>query len=309
MKIREMELLVRVARTGSMTVAAQQLHLTPAAVSASVQRIENAIGVRLFERTTRSLHPTDEGLVVIGGCQDVVDRWQRALDEARGHRKELEGTVHLSAPADTTYQILETIVGTLCMEHPELRVVLDTSDAVMHLHRDAIDMAIRYGPLADSTLSARKLAEHPGVLVASPSYLAARGTPRTPEDLARHRCLTLQLSSVPVTSWALHRDGEVRAVALRSPLCGDGYLARRWALAGMGIALKSLFDVIEPLEDGRLVRVLPEYTSGQIAIHAVFPSRRFQTARVRAVLLAVAEQFDARAARCDAWLAASQASG
>lgn len=309
MKIREMELLVRVAETGSMTVAAQQLHLTPAAVSATVQRIEDAIGVRLFERTTRSLHPTDEGLVIVGGCQDVVDRWRRALDDARGHHTELEGTIHLAAPADTTYQILESVVATLCTEHPKLRVLLNTSDAVQHLHRDAIDMAIRYGPLQDSTLSARKLAECPGILVAAPSYLAQWGTPDTPHALAEHRCLTLQLSSVPMDSWQLYGNGKVHALTLQSPLCGDGYLARRWAIAGMGIALKSLFDVIDELEDGRLVRVLPDYTAGQFAIHAVFPSRRFQTARVRALHAAVASHFADRAARCHAWLEDRDAPG
>ena len=296
-----MELLVRVANTHSMTLAARQLHLTPAAVSAAVQRIEGAIGIRIFERTTRSLHPTDEGQVVIEGCRDVVDRWQRTLDDARGHHTDLEGAIHLSAPADTTYQLLESVVMDLCLEHPKLRVNLNTSDAVRHLHRDAIDMAIRYGPLHDSTLSARKLAEAAAVLVAAPSYVAKFGAPDTPQALVEHRCLTLELSSVPMVSWELHGEGEVHTVTVESPLCGDGHLARRWAIAGMGIAFKSLFDVIEDLESGRLVQVLPAYASGPIAIHAVFPSRRFQTARVRALHAAIASNFAARAARCRAW--------
>lgn len=301
MKIRDMELLVRVAETGSMTLAAQQLHLTPAAVSAAVQRMETAVGARLFERTTRSLHPTDEGLVVIGGCQDVVDRWRRAIDEVRGERGRLEGEVHISAPADTTYQFLEPLVSELCARHPRLRIVLDTSDAVSHLHRQAIDMAIRYGALQDSSLTARKLADAPGVLVASPAYLEQSGTPRSPADLADHRCLTLQLSSVPVTRWSLARRGQSHEVPLHSPLCGDGYLVRRWALAGLGIAHKNLFDIIDDLEAGRLSHVLPGFTVGHGTIHAVFPSRRFQTARVRAVHEAVATAFTARAARCKTW--------
>lgn len=304
-----MKLLVRVAETGSMTLAAQQLHLTPAAVSAAVQRLENAIGIRLFERTTRSLHPTDEGLVVIEGCQDVVDRWQRTLDDALGQRTELEGSIHLSAPADTTYQILESVIVDLCAEHPKLRVVLNVSDAVQHLQRDAIDMAIRYGPLQDSTLSARKLAECPLILVSAPSYLAARGIPDTPQALTQHSCLTLHRSSVPSVSWRLHRDGkEAHALTVESALCGDGFLARRWAIAGMGIAFKSLFDVIDDLEDGLLVQVLPDYTGGQVGIHAVFPSRRFLPARVRALDTAITTHFATRAARCHAWLADNEGS-
>jgi len=299
-----MELLVRVAETASMTLAAHQLHLTPAAVSAAVQRVENAIGVRIFERTTRSLHPTDEGRVVIDGCKDVVELWQRTLDDARGQRTEIEGTVHLSAPADTTYEVLEPVMAELSDEHPKLQVVLHTGDAIQHLHRDAIDIAIRYGPLQDSTLTARKLATLPNVLVASPSYVQANGAPSTPQELVEHRCLTLQLSSTPVLAWQLHGAGEVHTVDLVSPLCGDGYLARRWAVAGMGVALKSVFDVIDDLEAGRLIRILPEYLGESVAIHAVSPSRRFQRTRVRALYAAMAPHFAGRATRCEAWLAA-----
>ncbi|HBQ13179.1 MAG TPA: LysR family transcriptional regulator [Myxococcales bacterium] len=302
MKVDEMELLVRVAETGSMTLAARQMHLTPAAVSAAVRRVEEAIGVRLFERTTRSLHPTDEGLVVLEGCQEVVERWERTLEEVRGTAQELVGTVHLSAPADTTYQILAPVVVAVAEAHPRLEVVVHSSDALQHLHREAIDMAIRYGSMQDSSLSARKLAESPGVLVAAPAYLERRGHPRAPKELAGHRCLTLQLASVAVTTWTLHGEGSVHEVPLGSPLCGDGYLARRLALAGVGIALKSLFDVIDDLEAGRLVRVLPAYTSPPMAIHAVFPSRRYLPARVRALDAALTTEFSARDARCEAWL-------
>lgn len=302
MKIDEMELLVRVADTGSMTLAAQQLHITPAAVSAAIRRIEEAVGVRLFERTTRSLHPTEEGLVMLEGCQEVVERWRRTLETVRGETDELDGVVHLSAPADTTYEVLNPIVADVSLEHPKLQIVVHTGDAVQQLHRDAIDMAIRYGALEDSTLSARKLAECPGVIVAAPSYLKEHGMPATPDELETRRCVTLQLSSVPVMSWSLLKDGSAHKVTLQSPLCGDGYLSRRWALAGVGIARKSLFDVIDDLESGRLIQVLPEYTIRSTPIHAVFPSRRFQPARVRALSAVISERFAERGARCDAWL-------
>jgi len=301
-----MELLVRVAEAGSMTHAARQLHLTPAAVSAAIQRIEEAIGVRLFERTTRSLHPTDEGLVVIEGCRDVVDLWQRTLDDARSQRRQLEGTMRVAAPTDTAYQLLQPLVADLCAEHPQLRVVLDASDTPQHLHRDAVDMAIRYGPLQDSTLSARKLAQWPAVLVAAPAYLASAGTPKTPRALRNHRCVTLHLSGTPHTTWQLAGRGKNHDVALDSPLCADGYAARRWAIDGRGIAFKSLFDVIDDLEDGRLVQVLPGYVGTPSPIHAVFPSRRFITARVRALHAAIAARFEARSAQCEAWLRQSR---
>ena len=302
MKMRDMTLLVRVAETGSMTLAAQQLHLTPAAVSAAVQRIEDTLGIRVFERTTRSLHPTDEGLVVIEGCVDVIDRWQRALDDARGQRAELEGTIHLAAPTDTTYSVLQEIIVQMCEQHPKLRIVLNTSDTVQHLHREAIDMAIRYGTLTDSTLSTRRLSNGPRLLVASPDYLSRWGTPTHPTELTEHRCLTLQLSNTPTVSWRFHRGEEIIPVTIESPLCCDGYLARRWAVAGMGLAFKNIFDVIDDLEEGSLVRVLPEWDGGRVSISALFPSRRFLPARVRALAEVITARFTARAERCDAWL-------
>lgn len=297
-----MELLIRVAETGSMTLTARQMGLTPAAVSAAVGRAEETIGVRLFERTTRSVHPTEEGLALVEGCAETVERWRRTLDEVQGTAQELEGTIHVSAPADTTYQILASVVVALAEQHPKLQLVLHTSDAVQHLHKDAIDMAIRYGALPDSSLSARKLADGPGVLVAAPSYLTRWGAPEDLEALGAHRLLALQRASTPVHEWTLRSLDEERVVAFRSALCGNGYLVRGWAIAGMGIAMKSLIDVIEDLEEGRLVRVLPRYQTPPIPIHAVFPSRRFLPARVRALDAAVSAQIDVRAARCERWL-------
>ncbi|MEL6343258.1 MAG: LysR family transcriptional regulator [Myxococcota bacterium] len=301
MKIRDMEMLVRVAETGSMTVAAQQLNRTPAAVSGAIQRMEGALGMRLFERTTRSLRPTEEGQVLIEGCLELTQQWRRLLEDARGQRAGLAGTVHLSAPTDTSHQILRPLLARLCEQHPQLRVQMDISDAIHHVHRDAIDIAIRYGALQDSTLSARKLVDLPMILVAAPTYLAAHGRPATLEDLARHRCITLKMGDVPSISWVLYHNGERWVVPIESPLCGDGFMARQLAIDGWGITLKSLFDVIDDLEAGRLEPVLPTYTGEMLPIHAVFPSRRYMPARVRALATAITAAFDARAQRCLAW--------
>ena len=140
------------------------------------------------------------------------------------------------------------------------------------------------------------------MLVAAPSYVTARGRPVDPDDLARHRCITLQLSSVPVRSWTLRGGGGTHEIPLTSPLCGDGYLARRWAKAGMGIALKSLVDVIDDLESGELLRVLPEVDGGDMGVHALFPSRRFLPERVRVLANAIAARFEARSTRCRTWV-------
>lgn len=304
MKIREMQLLSRVAETGSMTQAAGQLGLTPAAVSAAVQRIEGALGLRLFERTTRSLHPTEEGEVILEGCRETVARWQRALDQARGSAATLEGSVRLSAPTDTSHQLVAQVVAAFCGAHPELRVILHPSDTLQNVLEDALDLSIRYGDLQDSALVARKLAEAPRVLVASPAYLSRNGVPQDWEALSAHRLLTLQLGNSPERRWRLRDGGRQRTLPVDSPMCGDGLSVRRWAVAGHGVAFKSLFDVIEDLEAGRLERVLPQVDGGVGSIHAVLPSRRFTPARVRRLLSHLGTAFAARQARCTAWLAA-----
>ncbi len=305
MKIREMQLLVRVGETGSMTRAARQLGLTPAAVSASVQRIETALGLRLFERTTRSLHPTSEGLVILEGCQDTIRRWHRALDEARGSAGNLEGIIRLAAPSDTTQQVLSGATAAFCREHEGVRVIVHPTDAMQNVLQEALDVSIRYGDLQDSTLVARKLAQSPRILVASSEYLAEHGTPSTPEALVEHRLLTLQLGNAPEQTWTLCRGDQLEELPIESQMCGDGLLVRRWARDGHGIAFKSLFDVVDDLEAGRLIRVLPDYDGGASTIHAVFPSRRFTPVRVRALVDHLALHFTHRGARCVAWLEAS----
>ena len=297
-----MELVVRVADTGSMTQTARQLHVTPAAVSGAVQRVEEELEIRLFERTTRSIHPTEEGRGVIEGCREMVARWQQILDAARGEHAELAGTIHLSAPSDTCYGVLGDLVAQWCQDHPQLRVILDISDAIQPLHRDALHIAIRYGPLSDSSLAARKLVELPAILVAAPAYLQRAGEPQELASLQDHRLLTLRAAGTPTVAWRLGRGGNTQEFPVESPMCGDGYMVRQWARSGFGIALKSVVDVVQDLESGELVRVLPQYAGPRVPVHAVFPSRRPRPARVRLVDQAIAECFTERAERCAPWL-------
>jgi len=305
MKIRDMELLIRVAEAGSMTQAAGQLDLTPAAVSAAVQRIERTIGLRMFERTTRTLRATDEGLVILEGCEDAVRRWQRALDEAHGRSAVLEGTLRIAAPADTTHLVVSDTVARFAGLHPGVRVIVRPTDVLQNVLEDALDVSVRYGALSDSTLVARKLAQSPRVLVASPTYIERCGAPQTLDELANHRLLTLQLGNSPERVWPLQASGgELTSLSVESPLCGDGLLVRRWAVAGHGITFKGLIDVIDDLESGRLVRVLPSFDGPMSPIHAVLPSRTYISTRVRVLVELLAEAFSEREARCDAWLSA-----
>lgn len=302
MRLSDMELLLRVAETRSMSVAARQLRLTPAAVSATISRIESALGLRIFERSTRSLRPTEEGRSVLDGCHDVVERWQQTLEGLGEHTPELTGVVDIAAPSDTAYQMVAPVLAKVAQAHPGLQVVLHCGDALQQLRRDAIDLAVRYGKLVDSSLVARRVSLKPGLLVASPAYLERQGTPKNAEDLRNHRTITLQLSSKVMQHWALIGPHGSVDIELTRPLCADGYLARRWALEGEGISMKALFDVVDDLESGRLVQVLPDHRTAAIPIHTLVTSRRHVPARIRAVEQVLRTTLVEREHRCQAWL-------
>jgi DNA-binding transcriptional LysR family regulator len=204
----------------------------------------------------------------------------------------------LSAPVDTTQQVVAEAVAGFCSAHPSIRVVVHPTDALQNVLADALDVSVRYGALLDSTLVARKLAESPRVFVASPEYLERRGAPKTADDLEQHRLLTLQLGNSAERSWRLFRSGSKRDLHVDSPLCGDGLVVRRWAIAGHGIAFKALFDVVDDLQSGQLVRVLPDVRGAVVPIHAVFPSKTFIPARVRSLVDHLADAFSVRQSRC-----------
>lgn len=234
------------------------------------------------------------------------ERWQQTLEELQSPNAIHAGTVRIAAPGDTAYQILAPAILNLSRIQPRLQVVLHCGDTLQHLHRDAIDMAVRYGKLKDSNLMARKISEQPSVLVAAPSYLQQHGSPKTPAELVEHRTITLQLASTPQDSWTLRAFKNKEQIRLDNPLCADGHQARQWALQGHGIAMKSLFDVIDDLESGKLAQVLPKFTGPTMAIHLLFPSKRDVPARVRAVEQLLRHVFESRDHRCTAWLAQPQ---
>jgi len=284
-----------------MTRAARQLELTPAAVSAIVQRAESTLQLRLFERTTRSLRLTREGEVLVEGCAETMRRWRQALDEARGDDAALDGVLRVAAPTDTSALVVGPAIAAFCAAHPAVTVIAHATDSLQDVLADALDVTVRYGALRDSTLVARRLAEAPRVLVAAPSYLASHGVPASVDALREHRLLMLQLRNAPEHTWSLYlRGAALQPLTIDASMCGDGLQVRRWAVDGHGVAFKSLFDVVDDLEAGRLVRVLPEVDGGVAALHAVLPSRRFVPARVRRFVDLLAERFAERAARCEA---------
>ncbi|MFT3954304.1 MAG: substrate binding domain-containing protein [Piscinibacter sp.] len=207
-------------------------------------------------------------------------------------RERLEGEIHIAAPSDLGRQVLSPMLDSFLAQHPGLRVALHLSDAMHDLRREQVDIALRYGQLRDSGLVARHLHTTTRVLVASPAYLAAHGSPSQPQELERHNCLPLTLSGRAQMVWPFARGAqtvEVRVTGNRR--ADDGGLVREWALQGLGVAYKSRLDVLADLRAGRLVALLPQWTREPFPLHAVLPGNRHVPLRVRRLVDWLAERF------------------
>lgn len=281
----EMEVFVRVVDLGGFSAAARALRMTPSAVSKLIARLEARLGARLVNRSTRKLQLTPEG----SAFHDRAVRVLADLDEAE--RSAAAGAtprgrlrVNTNVPFGTHY-LIPLLPGFL-ERHPEVTVEVTLTDTVVDLLEDRADVAIRVGPLKSSQLVARKLGESRMMLVASPAYLSARGTPQTPGDLARHNLLGFSFARQS-NGWPFRdADGSASAVVpTGNALVSDGESMRLLVLTSLGISRLSLFHIGPDIEAGRLVPVLEAYNPGDTeSIHAVYVGGGHLPARVRAFL-------------------------
>ena len=288
--LQEITIFARVVSTGSLSAAARDLGLSPALVSRRLSGLEARLGVRLINRTTRSLHMTDEGAAYYETCTRVLAEIEEADAAVSAGRAEPRGILRVALPASFGNQHVAPLVPRFAARYPDVQLALSLSERNVNVVEEGFDLAIRIADLADSSLAARKLAPNRRVVCASPAYLQRHGAPRTPEDLAQHNCLTTDFTM----NWD-YRDlegtpGSVRVTGRYA--CDNWSVLREWALAGLGIALKSTWDVRRHLEDGSLVSLLPGYTfATDVAIYAVYPHRRHLPAKTRAFIEFLAESF------------------
>lgn len=289
--IQEMAVFARVVGAGSLSAAARELGLSPALVSRRLAALESRLGVRLINRTTRSLHLTDDGATYYEACARVLADIEEADATVSAGRVEPRGTLRVALPASFGLQHIAPLIPRFAERYPKVQLALSLSDRTVNLIEEGFDLAVRIAHLEDSSLTARKLAPNRRVVCASPAYLARHGTPRTPDELARHNCLT-------TTDFAMNWDykgpdgkpGSVRVTGRYA--CDSWEVLREWARAGLGVALKSTWDVHRLVADGSLVEVCPGYTfHSDVAIYAVYPSRRFLPAKTRVFIEFLAESF------------------
>ena len=290
--IADLQVLVQTARGGTLTAAARALGITPAAASATLKRLEAQLGTRLFERSTRAMRLTPQGQILLDYAARAFELLDEGQSQVHADRATLVGTVRVAAPSDLTRSTLLPLFDEFMRTHPGLQLQLSVADRVLDVTRDEVDVAIRYGALADSRLVARTLAVAHPICSASPDYLRRHGTPRMPQDLAQHNCITFDRGGRRHRAWRFCRDGqwtEVRVDGDRS--VDDASLAREWAIAGCGVILKSEIDQRRDLASGALVPLLTEWRTEPYPLHALLPSGRFVPNRVRALVDFLVERF------------------
>jgi DNA-binding transcriptional LysR family regulator len=287
----EMSVFSRVVASGSLSAAARELGLSPAVVSRRLAALEARLGVRLINRTTRSLHLTDEGASYYDTCARLLSEIEEADAAVGAGRVEPRGVLKVALPASFGHLHVAPLVPRFAARYPNVHLALSLSDRTVNVVEEGFDLAIRIADLADSSLAARKLAPNRRVVCASPEYLRRHTAPRAPQDLAGHNCLTTNDFTM---TWEYQSDeGERGTVRVSGHYACDNWeVLREWAIAGLGVALKSTWDVRQQLEDGSLVQLCPGYTfDSDVAIYAVYPHRRLLPAKTRAFIEFLADSF------------------
>lgn len=278
------ELFCLAAEAGSFTAAAMQAGVTPAAVSRSVARLEERLGVRLFVRSTRRISLTEAGRRYFAQCREALGQLRDAEREASGSQHQPSGRLRVSLPTTYAHYRVLPRLAAFRARHPALSLELHLSNRNIDFADEGFDLAVRVRQPADSTLVARKLEDAALVVVAAPDYLRRAGTPETPEALAAHECIQFEMpSSGRVIPWQLVVQGREREWPTAGTLTCSGDILGGVTLArhGAGLFQTYRFIVEEDLRAGRLVEVLPSYAGSSRPFNVIYPHARHLPLRVR----------------------------
>lgn len=280
-----LKLLVRVAERGSFTAAAKDLHIKQSTASKWMAELEQQLGLTLVERTTRSLRLTDAGRRVQGRAVGLLSAYDALVEDVAERREELLGSVRVSVPVVYGRRYLAPLIGRFLARHPAVSVELVFGDRYVHLVEEGFDLAIRIGVPVESTERGRTLAEGPRRLVASPRYLAARGTPKHPKELEKHDCLVHTTEASKVVWRFTGPDGQLRLATVRGrATTNNSEAALELARQGLGIALLADWLVDDELRRGKLVPLLTGYTPPSAPVMALTPPGHRAPAHVRALV-------------------------
>lgn len=283
--LQDLRIFIETARQGSLSGAARQMDLSPAAASAAIKRLEAEIGVPLFIRSTRHLRMTHQGETFLGHCQQALQLLEDGCQAVQTGQTVIQDVLQLSMPSDVGRNLLLDWLDEFLDKHPRIDLRIQLSDRLANVYRQPVDIALRYGEPPDSSLIAVPLLpDNRRVLCASPEYVQAFGAPLNPYELEQHNCLCFMLGEDVHGRWHFWQSGQEISVKVRgNRVADDGEAVKRWALAGKGIAYKSRLDVIEELRDGRLVPLCEDWETERTPFNLICADRRQFSPAVQAL--------------------------
>jgi DNA-binding transcriptional LysR family regulator len=288
----DIAIFVKVVELSSFTAAAEALETSQPVVSKAVTRLEEKLGARLLNRTTRRLSLTEAGSELYRRSARALKEIENAELEVARFQSEPRGTLRIAAPMSFSILQLGPFVEEFLQAHPHISIELNLSDQRTDLIEEGYDLAIRIGRLEESNLVARRITTCRQIICASPAYLARHGTPTRPEDLLEHNCILYSLLLTP-REWRLtDRNGETHVVPVNGTLhSNNGMLNKAAALAGLGIVLLPTFYIDDALKEGALKPVLCDFRPPELSVNVVYPERRNLMPKVRAFIDAFAAKF------------------
>jgi LysR family transcriptional regulator, transcriptional activator for dmlA len=282
------------AKHGSLAAAAQQIGVTPPAVSKRLAALERRLGVRLLQRTTRRIGLTPEGETYLVDGARVLDELEALERSVSGSRAVPQGLLRVCATLGFGRHHVAPALSRFASKFPAVEVQLQLTDRPVNVVEQGVDVQLRFGELPDARLTARLLARNRRVLCAAPAYLRRAGQPASPRDLARHACLFIRENDETFGTWHLQSGARTETVKVRGPLAAnDGECVLHWALDGHGVLMRSLWEAAPLLRSGRLVPVLAEWNLPPADIYAVFPTRSHLSAKTRSLVDFLAQVFEA----------------
>lgn len=275
---------VRVYELGSMSAAGRDLRISPAVTSSRISQLEERLSVRLFQRTTRSLTPTEQGRAFYAGAGEILEAVENAEAQVAQITDNPKGALYVAAPFGVGRRLIAPLVPAFLEAYPEVSLRLRLTDRKVDLTAEGLDLAFFLGQPEDSTLRMRKIADVDRVLCASPAYIAAHGAPASGEALvaAGHECLNLRFPGATEFQWMLQTpEGPKRFRVTGRYECDDGDVLTDWALEGQGIVMKPRFEVADHLQAGRLIPVVEATPPVPVQMACLFTHRKRQDPKAR----------------------------
>lgn len=291
----ELAFFVLLAKKASLSATARELNITPPAVTKRLAQLEQRLGVRLVNRTTRTVSLTNEGELYLAYASRILDQIHEMEEQVAATRDAPKGLLRVNATLGFGRTTVAPLISTFARRYPEVEVQLQLTDRPLNLVEEAFDLGIRFGELPDSRLSARKVMPNRRFLCASPAYLKQHGEPKTPHDLAQHRCIIHRQNDDAHGIWRLTKGRKTETVKVEGNLSSnDGDVVQNWALDGHGILMRSEWDVARYLESGRLQVVLKDYRPAPADLFVYYPSRRNLPAKVRTFIDFLADSINGK---------------